>query len=160
MRLVDADELFDEVYREYGALLDEGPANWFMNRINDASTIDPIHAAGGCYCRECKHSSESGGYENAEQAETHVNCLKFLTPYHRVSIMPKDGFCSYGERKGRERRVIGRGPEYKFYDGIQSDDNVRYEIVKDGSRGNRTAGTKANMTTAAFAAWAKAEVDA
>ena len=65
---------------------------------------------------------------------------------------------TYTNGKGREHRVIARGPEYKFYAGCQSEDNVRYEIVKDGSKANRLAGTQANMTTSAFAAWARGVV--
>lgn len=30
--------------------------------VNKAPTIDPVHAAGGCYCRECiYHESTEGG---------------------------------------------------------------------------------------------------
>ena len=65
---------------------------------------------------------------------------------------------TYTNGKGRERRVIARGPEYKVFDGIQDDDNVRYEIIKDGSKANRSAGTQANMTASAFAAWARGAV--
>lgn len=41
MRLIDADALFDRVYDKYGESLDEGPANMFMDWINEAPTIDP-----------------------------------------------------------------------------------------------------------------------
>lgn len=47
------------------------------------------------------------------------------------------------------------GPQYKLYDGQESAENLRYEIVRDGSKANRTAGQQGNMTLAAFASWAK-----
>ena len=62
--------------------------------------------------------------------------------------------CTYSNGRGRERKVVDIGPQYKFYD-VQSIENMRYEVVKDGSARNRTAGTQHNMTLAAFAAWAK-----
>lgn len=30
--------------------------------IENAPTVDPVHAAGGCYCHECKYWKPSGGY--------------------------------------------------------------------------------------------------
>ena len=41
------------------------------------------------------------------------------------------------------------GPQYKLYDGQESAENLRYEIVRDGSKANRTAGQQGNMTLAA-----------
>lgn len=67
---------------------------------------------------------------------------------------------SYSNGKGRIRKVIDIGPQYKFYDQQECDENLRYEIVQDGSKSNRTAGEQANMTVASFAAWAKLEVTA
>lgn len=63
--------------------------------------------------------------------------------------------CTYTNGRGRARRVVDFGPQYKLYDGQQSTENLRYEIVRDGSKSNRTAGQQDNMTLAAFASWAK-----
>ena len=51
--------------------------------INKMPTIDPIKAAGGCYCRECMHRNEHG------------HCAH---PRHEIlpTTYPND-FCSYGE---------------------------------------------------------------
>ena len=65
---------------------------------------------------------------------------------------------TYSTGRGRERRVIDIGPQYKLYDAQESVENMRYEVVKDGSVRNRTMGAEHNMTLAAFAAWAKEEV--
>ena len=62
---------------------------------------------------------------------------------------------TYSNGRGRERRVSDIGPQYKLYDAQESVENMRYEIIKDGSKENRTAGKQYNMTLAAFAAWAK-----
>ena len=53
----------------------------------NAPTIDPMHAAGACYCRECKH------YD-------HGCCVvkRYIGDDHIIS-MPQDGFCSYGRRR-------------------------------------------------------------
>ena len=83
----------------------DSPCDWCMTdpdgslNYEPKDDYDPIHAAGGCRCAECKFASEDGGYEYPGQAETHVNCTIRLTRNHRAVIMPKDGHCSCGERK-------------------------------------------------------------
>lgn len=54
---------------------------------NQIPTIDPVHAAGACYCRECKH------YD-------HGCCVvkRYIGDDHIIS-MPQDGFCSFGRRR-------------------------------------------------------------
>lgn len=64
----------------------------------------------------------------------------------------------YSNGKGRIRKVIDMGPQYTLYDGQECKDNLRYEIIHDGTKKNRTAGEQHNMTLAAFASWSKAEV--
>lgn len=54
--------------------------------IETAPTIDPVHAAGGCYCSECKFWD---GYGRCEPPENGL-----IREYTR----PND-FCSYGERR-------------------------------------------------------------
>lgn len=61
----------------------------------------------------------------------------------------------YSNGKGRARKVLDMGPQYKFYEGQESTENLRYEVVQDGTKKNRTAGEQHNMTVAAFASWAK-----
>ena len=43
----------------------------------------------------------------------------------------------YSNRKGRLRKVIDIGPQYKLYDGQGCDENMRYEVINDGSKTNR-----------------------
>lgn len=49
MRLVDADTL--PYYINYAVGGSHRVAYHFA--IDDIPTVDPVHAAGGCYCREC-----------------------------------------------------------------------------------------------------------
>lgn len=63
----------------------------------------------------------------------------------------------YSNGKGRERKVLDRG-DYPMY-GKQIDrDCILYEIVKDGSKKNRTASEQVRMSAASFCTWAKQEV--
>lgn len=65
---------------------------------------------------------------------------------------------TYGNGKGRARKVIAEGVEYVLYDGQGETDNLRYEIIHDGSKKNRTAGEQGNITRTSFATWAKEEI--
>lgn len=58
-----------------------------IKRLSQEPTIDPVHASGACYCRECKH------YD-------HGCCVvkRYIGDDHIIS-MPQDGFCSFGQRR-------------------------------------------------------------
>lgn len=62
---------------------------------------------------------------------------------------------TYGNGKGRIRKAIAAGPEFVLYEGQVESDNLQYEVVHDGTKKNRTAGEKHNMTRSAFASLAK-----
>lgn len=49
---------------------------------------DPIHIAGGCYCKECQFAKPS-------LHEGYLLCTGYVNPNHVKS----NGFCSEGERK-------------------------------------------------------------
>lgn len=66
--------------------------------------------------------------------------------------------CTYSNGRGRLRKVIALGPQYKLYDGQGCDENLQYEVINDGTKKNRTAGERHNMTLASFASWCKEEV--
>lgn len=65
----------------------------------------------------------------------------------------------YSNGRGRIRKVDDIGSQYKCYEGQESTENLRYEIVQDGTKKNREAGKQRNMTLAAFATWAKVLVE-
>ena len=54
--------------------------------IENAPTIDPVHVAGGCYCRECNFWDSDGRCEPLKNGLI----IEFTEP---------NDFCSYGERK-------------------------------------------------------------
>ncbi|MHA7967716.1 hypothetical protein ACX93W_26740 [Paenibacillus sp. CAU 1782] len=66
----------------------------------------------------------------------------------------------YGNGKGRIRKVIAEGAEFVLYPGQGESDNLRFEVVNDGSKKNRTKGSQGNITRTAFAAWAKERISA
>ena len=53
MRLIDADGLKKQAYPFPCAIGAECAVT--IRSINEQPIIDPIHAAGGCYCLECKY---------------------------------------------------------------------------------------------------------
>lgn len=52
--------------------------------VTNLSTTDPVHAAGGCYCKECVYSE----YPTSTQLDCQL---------HEVT-MPLNGFCSEGRK--------------------------------------------------------------
>ena len=85
MRLIDADievesyvETWDCSCSEYGR-----QRVMSVDDLEYLPTIDPIHATGACYCRECKYF-KYGDYCTEDKME-HSRCR------------PED-FCSYGAR--------------------------------------------------------------
>lgn len=81
MRIIDADKIPYLHVDGFGVTSYAHRAD-----IEKMPTIDPVHAAGGCYCRECKFWSDDG------RCEPHENGLI------REYTKPTD-FCSYGEPK-------------------------------------------------------------
>lgn len=75
MRLVDADEMKKT---SQGIVWQE----W----IDTRPTIDPVHAAGGCYCKECIHHEEYWYVKDGENYFCYLNS----------NSTPKNGFCSQG----------------------------------------------------------------
>lgn len=61
-----------------------------VQKIVDLQSIDPIHAAGGCYCRECKNEVSTDKMREVSGA---LWCKYKLQPCN-----PND-FCSYGKAR-------------------------------------------------------------
>lgn len=81
MRLIDTDELKKQL-KKLPMMSNWGEA-FIPQLIDKQLIIDPVHVAGGCYCRECEKANPGGsGY---------VWCGK--------KAMPLNGFCSEGKRK-------------------------------------------------------------
>ena len=58
--------------------------------IKNTPTIDPIHAAGGCYCWECK-------YYSRKPDDSHGQMESFCKKLNRDQTYIR--FCGYSERK-------------------------------------------------------------
>lgn len=76
MRLIDKDETLNRIYNMY-------ECEWY-GEIKAMPEIDPVHAAGGCYCRECR-------IRTGRETQKTVWC-----GYHNCS-MRKNDFCSMGK---------------------------------------------------------------
>ena len=89
MRLIDAkfaERLAKSKYQDKPVIL-----GWFLRLIRQSPTIDPVHAAGGCYCRECTYAEHliNGAGKRYE-----------LCKYEDVDgVRWPDDFCSVGERE-------------------------------------------------------------
>lgn len=55
------------------------------------TAVDPVHAAGACYCLECKYWEEIATIYGKDTVCTNQGCMK-------VAKLPND-FCSRGEMK-------------------------------------------------------------
>lgn len=84
-RLIDTDALD---IRKYTRWFDDTNDKRAVERmIREAPTIDPVHAAGGCYCGEC-------GYLWSDVFDDDL----FYCHYWGYSIC-EDDYCSRGERR-------------------------------------------------------------
>ena len=64
------------------------------NYIDNIPKIDPVHAAGGCYCKVCLHS-EPVAYEDNKGWVTPID--EYWCNKHK-DTMPLNGFCSEGRK--------------------------------------------------------------
>lgn len=85
MRLGDLDRLAKDIEMA----VEDAPLHvqaTVQQYIDCAPTIDPIHAAGGCYCRECRFARPS----------THTGYL-LCTGYTNQNYVVPNGGCLEGE---------------------------------------------------------------
>lgn len=97
-KLIDADKALSELKpitleMEKSAMLLSDASLMMKNWICRQPSVDPIHAAGGCYCKECYckeclYKEEDGT----------VSLIKYWCNLHDVT-MPLNGFCSEGKNE-------------------------------------------------------------
>ena len=97
-RLINADKALSELKpitleMEKSAMLLSDASLMMRNWIYRQPSVDPIHAAGGCcckecLCKECLYKEEDGT----------VSLIKYWCNLHDVT-MPLNGFCSEGKNK-------------------------------------------------------------
>lgn len=88
-RLIDA----DEETKWANENLPDAHAGVITCFLRDCATIDPVHAAGACYCGECKYlyRHRSGKLE--------CGLLEYATSTGPALYVDPADFCSHGERK-------------------------------------------------------------
>ena len=97
MRLIDAVELFSLLKEQYihnKELRQNIVARGWQGALQllyDAPTIDPVHAAGACYCWECKYFDPDENIAPNTGSCSFVEMVRFF-----------DDFCSKGEPKEAE----------------------------------------------------------
>lgn len=90
MRLIDADVLTEEFWKpEYRTQTRRD----FISVINKFPTIDPVHFAGGTYCKECIYYKP---YEFPESGNIIYQCYNSSASYLEEH-KPND-FCSKGKK--------------------------------------------------------------
>ena len=95
MRLIDAEALdfefdrrcFSEEDENYVRGVDEA-----IGVVENAPTVDPVHATGACYCRECRYCGEPVFTEG-------VLLCRRGNKHERKT---RDDFCSRGKLKEKE----------------------------------------------------------
>ena len=88
MRLVDADALMEKEYSR----LREGEVLYRIppSHVDAAPAIDPIHAAGGCYCFECEKFDHDGGAGFCNQWGKWTLCSDFCSRGKKIeTVLPK-----------------------------------------------------------------------
>ena len=82
MKLVDVEDLYCSDCEYKGCCED------VLCDVKTMPTVDPVHAAGGCYCGECRKAEYDGGY---------IWC--------RGNAVKPNDFCSFGQRKEADREI-------------------------------------------------------
>lgn len=96
MRLIDADALIEKIRHsshDYERVR-IGTVTGCLLTDSISPTIDPIHAAGGCYCKECKYHEDEVYPDGEWEVHDNEECWCNLWD-NTVSL---NGFCSYGKR--------------------------------------------------------------
>lgn len=63
---------------------------WVRDNVLLAPTIDPVHAAGGCYCKECENEISTDHIRKVTGA---------FWCKHKLQPCEPDDFCSWGKPK-------------------------------------------------------------
>ena len=101
MKLIDAIPIIEK-YKNYEYFsgyedFDDGVETGVLSIIDElenASEIDPIHAAGGIYCKECQYYKS---YEFPESGRIIYQCYNSSASY--LEEYKPDDFCSKGVSK-------------------------------------------------------------
>lgn len=72
----------------------------FIQRLSQEPTIDPVHAAGACYCRECTCWNRHDDILPDGRFQDWGYCSKMLDSDSEIEITTlENDFCSWGQRR-------------------------------------------------------------
>ena len=103
MRLIDADKLFQETEENMHNNPHSNPMHAAMHKhehchflceIYKQPEIDPVHAVGAVYCKECKYHDDEVYPDSEWELHDHQECWCNWWD----SVMPLNGFCSGGRK--------------------------------------------------------------
>ena len=87
MRLIDADACWDRILN--------GCCYTTESAIMGTPTIDPVHVAGGAYCKECKYHEDDVYPDSEWELHDHQEC--WCNWWN--SVMSLNGFYSEGRKE-------------------------------------------------------------
>lgn len=100
MKLIDANNFFDEYYYMFKNSISEAELDRIFYMLRKEKQIDPVHAAGGCYCKECQY------YEPLRDYPDYSKTLKYGYCYYwkyeegePPNEVDENNFCSKGALK-------------------------------------------------------------
>lgn len=74
-----------------------------IKRLNQEPTIDPVHAAGACYCRECTCWNRHDDILPDGRFLDWGYCSKMLDSDSEIEITTlENDFCSWGQHRRKE----------------------------------------------------------
>jgi len=65
---------------------------------------------------------------------------------------------TYSNGKGGIRKVIAEGDKCVLYRGVRDAVCIRYRVIRDGTKHNRTAGNEHSITRQSFSQWAEERI--
>lgn len=109
MKIIDVTPIIKK-YKDYESFtgypeFDEGYDTGVLSVVTefeDAPEIDPVHYAGGCYCKECLHS-EPVEYKFADDWIVPID--EYWCNEYKIN-MPLNGFCSEGRKDDTKNETV------------------------------------------------------
>lgn len=93
MRLGDLDRIAQDIQKNNigNYYKQDWTSSQVVTLLENAPTVNPVHAAGGCYCREC--------------VKRGTCYCPMMNHYIGEDETEPDDFCSYGQRKEADHEV-------------------------------------------------------
>ena len=103
MRLIDADDTLDTIEKYCGDYFNHDDQSFDRNAvriaIKMAETIDPVHTAGGTYCRECEYYEPFRDYPDYSKILPYGYCYYWkYEEGESPNEVDENDFCSNGTK--------------------------------------------------------------